>query len=72
MDGISEHFLATYEKYIRPGAGDAALLRSRVAAYEIICLIRMALHGWQKLKGERMLYALQLTEERIACLTQVH
>ncbi|HLB76695.1 MAG TPA: hypothetical protein VJO72_06650, partial [Candidatus Dormibacteraeota bacterium] len=42
------------------------LLRTRV--YEILMLLRLAVHSWQKLKVSRLASAVALLEERIACL----
>jgi thiamine kinase-like enzyme len=46
----------------------AQQLRVRVQIYEIVSLLRMALHSWQKLKESRLTHVITLLEERIACL----
>jgi ABC-type multidrug transport system fused ATPase/permease subunit/thiamine kinase-like enzyme len=46
----------------------AEQLRVRVQVYEIVSLLRMALHSWQKLKESRLAHVITLLEERIACL----
>ena len=43
-------------------------LDDRVPVYEVISLLRMALHSWQKLKGTRLEYVIAVLEERVACL----
>jgi hypothetical protein len=43
-------------------------LRERVNMYEILMLLRLALHSWQKLKVSRLQHAVALLEERSSCL----
>jgi hypothetical protein len=40
--------------------------------YEILSLLRVAAHSWQKLKGVRLQAAMTLLKERIECLKQVN
>jgi hypothetical protein len=50
---------------------DAERLRLRVAAYEVISLMRMALHSWRQIKPARIENAVAILEEQIACLPQL-
>lgn len=68
VDELCEHFINTYLQAAGYSAPLAQQLRERVAAYEIISLMRIALHSWQKLKGNRLELVLDLLEERIECL----
>jgi thiamine kinase-like enzyme len=63
-------FLDTYIETSGSRIEDEQLLRSRVAVYELISLLRLAIHSWQKLKGNRLYHSMNLVEERLACLTQ--
>jgi len=40
-------------------------LRGRVAVYELISLIRLTLHSWEKMKGSRLRQTILLLEERV-------
>jgi hypothetical protein len=66
---LGEQFIQTY---IAAGDGleDQQRLRRRVPAYEIISLLRLGLHSWQKLKGSRLENVITILEERVACLPQ--
>ncbi|CAN5646332.1 hypothetical protein BH10CHL1_BH10CHL1_40660 [soil metagenome] len=70
-DELCTLFLNTYLQ----GAGyqetKAEQLLARVAVYEIISLLRIALHSWQKLKGSRLELVMDLLEERIICLPSI-
>ncbi len=72
VDRLCDLFLNTYISTSSSWLADEPLLRSRVAVYELLSLIRLALHSWQKLKGSRLKLALQLLEERMECLTRVN
>lgn len=50
------------------GLRHEARLRARVPAYEVISLVRLALHSWRKFKPSRLAYVLELLEERTSCL----
>jgi hypothetical protein len=67
---LCEQFLQAYM-----AAGDhledEALLRRRVPVYELVSLLRLALHSWQKLKGSRLEFVLTILEERVSCLAQL-
>jgi hypothetical protein len=62
-DELCEVFL---DRYLR-GRGRLGLgeghVRRRIAAYETLSLLRLALHGWQKFKPHRLGAALTLLEE---------
>lgn len=71
VDELCEYFINSYLRAAGYAAPLAQQLRERVAVYEIISLMRIALHSWQKLKGNRLELVLELLEERIECLPQV-
>ncbi len=64
VDHLCDLFLDAYIAGARDWVHDEQLLRSRVAVYELISLIRLMLHSWQKFKGSRLKLALSLFEER--------
>jgi hypothetical protein len=64
-------FLDAYIEGTQGWLEDEASLRARVQAYELITLIRFAVHSWQKLKGSRLELTLNLLEERVPCLKQL-
>lgn len=64
-------FLDTYIDVSKGWIADEALLRSRVAIYELISLIRLTLHSWEKMKGSRLKQTMSLLEERIECQKQI-
>jgi len=64
-------FLDTYIDLSRSWSPDEKLLRGRVAIYELISLIRLALHSWEKMKGSRLKQTLSLLDERIECQKQI-
>jgi tRNA A-37 threonylcarbamoyl transferase component Bud32 len=65
---LCELFLTAYEATVGAHMADRQRLRDRVAVYEILMLLRLAVHSWQKLKISRLEHAMILLEERIACL----
>jgi phosphotransferase family enzyme len=71
----SEHLCAIFlDAYIDVSKGwitDEEVFRGRVAIHELISLIRLALHSWEKLKGSRLKQTLSLLEERIECQKQI-
>ena len=71
VDRLSEIFLDTYIAEARGWVHDEQLLRARVSVYELISLIRLMLHSWQKFKGSRLKLALSIFEERYKWLKQV-
>jgi hypothetical protein len=64
-------FLDTYIDVSKAWIPDEGLLRGRVAIYELISLIRLTLHSWEKMKGSRLKQTMTLLEERIECQTQI-
>jgi ABC-type multidrug transport system fused ATPase/permease subunit len=62
-------FLDTYLALADVRREDEALLRRRVTIYELVSLLRIALHSWQKLKGTRIENVMAVLEERVACLS---
>lgn len=64
-------FLDTYIDVSKGWIADEELLRGRVAIYELISLIRLALHSWEKMKGSRLKQTISLLEERIECQKQI-
>jgi ABC-type multidrug transport system fused ATPase/permease subunit len=68
---LCEIFIKTYIELSHEWVVSENDLRNRVYVYELISLIRLTLHSWQKLKGSRLEQTLQLLEERMTWLTQV-
>ena len=64
-------FLDTYIDVSKNRIADEGLLRGRVAIYELISLIRLTLHSWEKMKGSRLKQTISLLEERIECQKQI-
>ncbi len=64
---LSSRFLASYAS-TRPPRVPESPFRARVAVYEVISLVRLTLHAWQKLKGARLRAALQVLEEGVTRL----
>ena len=64
-------FLDTYIDAARSRITDERLLRGRVAVYELISLIRLTLHSWEKMKGSRLRQTILLLEERVECQRQI-
>jgi hypothetical protein len=64
-------FLDTYIDASKGWIADEGLLRGRVAIYELISLIRLTLHSWEKMKGSRLKQTIPLLEERIECQKQI-
>ena len=65
-------FLDTYIDAAKSWIPDEGLLRGRVAIYELISLIRLTLHSWEKMKGSRLKQTIPLLEERIECQKQIN
>ena len=64
-------FLDTYIDVSKGWIADEGHLRGRVAIYELISLIRLALHSWEKMKGSRLKQTISLLDERIECQKQI-
>ncbi len=60
-------FLDTYIDVSRAWIPDEAVLRGRVAIYELISLMQLTLHSWEKMKSSRLKQTIRLLEERIEC-----
>jgi ABC-type multidrug transport system fused ATPase/permease subunit len=69
---LCELFISTYLQSAHDWIGSEQQLRGRVEVYEILSLLRVAAHSWQKLKGVRLQAAMTLLKERIECLKQVN
>ncbi|MEO7908160.1 MAG: phosphotransferase [Roseiflexaceae bacterium] len=65
---LCDIFLDTYIAARGASVGDERQLRDRTALYEVLMLLRLAIHSWQKLKVSRLDHALTLLEERVLCL----
>ena len=63
-------FLDTYIDVSKAWIADEGLLRGRVAIYELISLVRLTLHSWEKMKGSRLKQTIPLLVERIECQKQ--
>ena len=64
-------FLDTYIDAAGAWIADPGLLRGRVAIYELLTLIRLTLHSWEKMKGSRLKQTLVLLEERVESQRQI-
>jgi hypothetical protein len=64
-------FLDTYIDVSKDWIPDEAQLRGRVAIYELISLIRLTIHSWEKMKGSRLKQTIPLLEERIEWQKQI-
>jgi thiamine kinase-like enzyme len=67
-DLLCTQFFNTYLTTAGYSSERTEQLRKRVQIYELISLLRMALHSWQKLKESRLAHVITLLEERIECL----
>lgn len=65
---LCAQFLDAYIAAAGYEGADAERLLVRARVYEILMLLRLAVHSWQKLKVGRLAYAVTLLQERIACL----
>jgi hypothetical protein len=65
-------FLDTYIGAAKAWIADESQLRGRVAVYELISLIRLTLHSWEKMKGSRLKQTIPLLQERIECQKQIN
>lgn len=69
-DELGARFLSTYIEAAGLDPAAEEHVRARTAVYEIISLLRLALHSWQKLKPARIQNVLAVLEERAAWLPQ--
>jgi len=68
---LGEHFLDTYIAAAGDQVEDAERLRIRASVYEVVSLMRMALHSWQQLKATRLENAIAVLEEAMVRLPQL-
>ena len=71
VERLSELFLTTYISASGEWLEDADQLRNRVTAYEMLSLMRLAVHSWAKLKGARLYHTVNILKERMSCLARV-
>lgn len=69
VEALGAQFIDTYAHCAGFVDNSADQLRARVAVYEVISLMRITLHSWQKMKSSRLEIAAELLEERIASLS---
>lgn len=67
-DQLCLYFLQTYGQTVGYAQSTVAYLHERAQIYEVVSLLRIALHSWQKLKAVRLEQVMTILEERIACL----
>ena len=72
IEHLGSLFLDTYVDAARGWIADEGRLRGRVAAYELISLIRLTLHSWEKMKGTRLRQTILLLEERVERQRQIY
>jgi thiamine kinase-like enzyme len=68
---LGEHFLSTYITAAGDRLEDAERLRVRASVYEVVSLMRMALHSWQQVKPARLENALAVLQEAMDRLPQL-
>jgi len=71
IESLCSLFLDTYIDASRAWIVDEGLLRTRAAIYELISLIRLTLHSWEKTKGSRLQQTLVLLEQRVESQRQI-
>jgi hypothetical protein len=71
VEDLCDQFLDVYIEAASLSLQHIEQLRLRVAVYEVVSLLRMAVHSWQKLKSSRLEYAVTILEERLSCLPQL-
>jgi thiamine kinase-like enzyme len=72
IEHLCAHFLDTYLESSRSWIPDEGQMRGRVAVYELISLIRLIVHSWEKMKGSRLKQTILLLEERVECQRQIN
>jgi hypothetical protein len=65
---LRARFLDSYIAAVGDRLEDQQRLHARVPVYEIVSLLRLGLHSWQKLKGGRLDNVIAILEERVQCL----
>jgi len=68
---IAERFMRTYIEAAGERLEDKERLQVRASVYQVVSLLRMVLHSWQKLKGARIENVIAVLEEEMACLPQL-
>jgi len=68
VERLGDTFIDIYSRAAGYSAENTEQLRRRIAAYEVISLMRITLHSWQKMKSERLEIAATLLEDRVAAL----
>ncbi|MEO7908161.1 MAG: phosphotransferase, partial [Roseiflexaceae bacterium] len=68
---LGEHFLDSYIAAASEQIEDAERLRIRASVYEVVSLMRMALHSWQQLKATRLENAIAVLKEAMERLPQL-
>jgi ABC-type multidrug transport system fused ATPase/permease subunit/Ser/Thr protein kinase RdoA (MazF antagonist) len=63
---LCERFLLAYTRTAATPRRELAHLRERVAVYELVILLRMALHSWHQLKPARTKRIMDVLEERMS------
>jgi ABC-type multidrug transport system fused ATPase/permease subunit/thiamine kinase-like enzyme len=68
---LGDHFLNEYAAALGPRLEDAERMRVRVQVYQVVSLLRMALHSWQQIKPARVANALAVLQDALAALPQL-
>jgi aminoglycoside phosphotransferase (APT) family kinase protein len=68
---LGEHFLDAYIAAAGDQVEDLERLRIRASVYEVVSLMRMALHSWQQLKSARLENAIAVLDEAMVRLPQL-
>jgi thiamine kinase-like enzyme len=68
---LGEQFLAAYIAAMGPRVEDAERLRVRAMIYQVVSLLRMALHSWQQIKPARIENAIAVLQETLDALPQL-
>jgi hypothetical protein len=63
-DDLGQRFVRAYVAASGDAAGDVGRLRARAAGYEIVSLVRLGVHSWQKSKIARLANVMTILEER--------
>lgn len=66
-----QQMLHEYCYYVGADSATSAKLRLRVQLYELVSLVRIALHSWQKFKPVRLAQVLTILEEQMLSLPTV-
>ena len=66
-DELCNHFLDSYIATVGAAELEERRMRARGAAYELVSLLRLAIHSWQKFKPNRLATLIALIDERLSC-----